>query len=168
MPQDASKPVTLRLKLDYAVCEKLCVPAEGKLELLSRRGRECEDAALTRPKRTCRKGIRGDIGRPRGPSTTRPKPRSWSMWPPAPTGRRSSSSKARRRSGPAGAGSRRAARRTGHRHFASISTVCRRGRARKARATLDLHRGRRRPGRGGHDPARLRAPKAALSYRPIT
>lgn len=27
------KPVTLRLKIDYAVCEKLCIPAEGKAEL---------------------------------------------------------------------------------------------------------------------------------------
>jgi DsbC/DsbD-like thiol-disulfide interchange protein len=33
VPQDAGKPATLRLKLDYAVCEKLCVPAEAKLEL---------------------------------------------------------------------------------------------------------------------------------------
>ena len=33
VPQDAGKPVTLRLKLDYAVCEKLCVPAKAKLEL---------------------------------------------------------------------------------------------------------------------------------------
>lgn len=33
-PQDPGKPVTLNLKLDYAVCEKLCVPAEAKLELL--------------------------------------------------------------------------------------------------------------------------------------
>jgi DsbC/DsbD-like thiol-disulfide interchange protein len=33
VPQDAAKPATLRLKLDYAVCEKLCVPAEAKLEL---------------------------------------------------------------------------------------------------------------------------------------
>jgi DsbC/DsbD-like thiol-disulfide interchange protein len=33
LPQDAAKPATLRLKLDYAVCEKLCVPAEAKLEL---------------------------------------------------------------------------------------------------------------------------------------
>jgi DsbC/DsbD-like thiol-disulfide interchange protein len=31
--EDASRPATLRLKLDYAVCEKLCVPAEAKLEL---------------------------------------------------------------------------------------------------------------------------------------
>ncbi|NWG23327.1 MAG: cytochrome C biogenesis protein [Pseudorhodoplanes sp.] len=27
---DPAKPVTLRLKLDYAICEKLCIPAEGK------------------------------------------------------------------------------------------------------------------------------------------
>lgn len=33
VPQDAGKPVTLRLKLDYAVCEKLCVPAEARMEL---------------------------------------------------------------------------------------------------------------------------------------
>ena len=46
LPQDAAKPVTLRLKLDYAVCEKLCVPAR-------RQGRPCawarrrpQDAAL--------------------------------------------------------------------------------------------------------------------------
>ncbi|HVY58467.1 MAG TPA: protein-disulfide reductase DsbD domain-containing protein [Xanthobacteraceae bacterium] len=31
--QDATKPVVLHLKLDYAVCEKLCVPAEGRAEL---------------------------------------------------------------------------------------------------------------------------------------
>jgi DsbC/DsbD-like thiol-disulfide interchange protein len=33
VPQDAGKPVTLNLKLDYAACEKLCVPAEARLEL---------------------------------------------------------------------------------------------------------------------------------------
>jgi DsbC/DsbD-like thiol-disulfide interchange protein len=32
-PQDPKKPVTLRLTLDYAVCEKLCVPAKGNAEL---------------------------------------------------------------------------------------------------------------------------------------
>ena len=31
--QDPAKPVLLQLKLDYAVCEKLCVPADGKAEL---------------------------------------------------------------------------------------------------------------------------------------
>jgi DsbC/DsbD-like thiol-disulfide interchange protein len=31
-PRDAGKPVTLRLALDYAVCEKLCVPEQAKVE----------------------------------------------------------------------------------------------------------------------------------------
>src|SRR5262249_29648678 len=34
VPQDAAKPVLLRLKADYAVCEKICIPAEGRAELL--------------------------------------------------------------------------------------------------------------------------------------
>ena len=33
VPNDQTKPVMLRLRLDYAVCEKLCVPAEANLEL---------------------------------------------------------------------------------------------------------------------------------------
>jgi DsbC/DsbD-like thiol-disulfide interchange protein len=33
VPQDAAKPVTLALGIDYAVCEKLCMPADGKAEL---------------------------------------------------------------------------------------------------------------------------------------
>ena len=33
VPDDPAKPATLRLKLDYAVCEKICVPADGKAEL---------------------------------------------------------------------------------------------------------------------------------------
>jgi DsbC/DsbD-like thiol-disulfide interchange protein len=31
--KDPTKPVTLRLKIEYAICEKLCVPAEGSAEL---------------------------------------------------------------------------------------------------------------------------------------
>jgi DsbC/DsbD-like thiol-disulfide interchange protein len=38
VPQDPAKPVILRLKLDYAVCEKLCVPAQGQAELLIKSG----------------------------------------------------------------------------------------------------------------------------------
>ncbi len=45
-PQDRAKPVTLRLKLDYAVCEKLCVPAEAKAELVLAGGTSSQDAAL--------------------------------------------------------------------------------------------------------------------------
>jgi len=33
VPRQKDKPVTLRVKADYAVCEKLCVPVEAKLEL---------------------------------------------------------------------------------------------------------------------------------------
>jgi DsbC/DsbD-like thiol-disulfide interchange protein len=33
VPKDAERPVVLRLHLDYAVCEKLCVPAQGQVEL---------------------------------------------------------------------------------------------------------------------------------------
>jgi DsbC/DsbD-like thiol-disulfide interchange protein len=32
-PKDPTKPVTLRLKVDYAICEKLCVPADASAEL---------------------------------------------------------------------------------------------------------------------------------------
>jgi DsbC/DsbD-like thiol-disulfide interchange protein len=46
VPQNPAKPVTLRLKLDYAVCEKLCVPAEGKAELVIKSGSSSADAAL--------------------------------------------------------------------------------------------------------------------------
>src|SRR5262245_979544 len=44
-PQNRAKPVTLRLKLDYAVCEKLCVPAEAKAELELTAGPSSQDAA---------------------------------------------------------------------------------------------------------------------------
>jgi DsbC/DsbD-like thiol-disulfide interchange protein len=37
-PKDPSKPVKLRLTAGYAVCEKLCVPAEAHLELSLTRG----------------------------------------------------------------------------------------------------------------------------------
>lgn len=37
-PKDTGKPVVLRLKLDYAVCEKLCIPAQGQAELAIKSG----------------------------------------------------------------------------------------------------------------------------------
>jgi DsbC/DsbD-like thiol-disulfide interchange protein len=33
VPQNAAQPVMLVVKADYAVCEKICIPAEGKAEL---------------------------------------------------------------------------------------------------------------------------------------
>ena len=31
--KDADKPVTLRAEINYAVCEKLCIPVEANVEL---------------------------------------------------------------------------------------------------------------------------------------
>jgi DsbC/DsbD-like thiol-disulfide interchange protein len=46
VPQDPAKPVKLRLKLDYAVCETLCVPAHAKSELVLAGGSSPHDATL--------------------------------------------------------------------------------------------------------------------------
>jgi len=46
VPENSAKPVKLRLKLDYAVCEALCVPAEAKAELELTAGPSSQDAAL--------------------------------------------------------------------------------------------------------------------------
>jgi DsbC/DsbD-like thiol-disulfide interchange protein len=45
-PQNPGKPVVLRVKLDYAVCEKLCVLAQAKGELALAGGPASQDAAL--------------------------------------------------------------------------------------------------------------------------
>lgn len=45
-PKQAGKPVTLALKLDYAVCEKLCVPAQGSAALALATGDSAQDATL--------------------------------------------------------------------------------------------------------------------------
>jgi DsbC/DsbD-like thiol-disulfide interchange protein len=47
-PRDPAKPVTLRLKLDYAICEKLCVPAQAQAELALLGGPSTEEGALQR------------------------------------------------------------------------------------------------------------------------
>jgi DsbC/DsbD-like thiol-disulfide interchange protein len=46
-PQDAKRPVTLRLDMEYAVCEKLCVPAQAKLELVLSKARTEHDSVVT-------------------------------------------------------------------------------------------------------------------------
>jgi DsbC/DsbD-like thiol-disulfide interchange protein len=45
-PQDAAKPVRLSVKLDYAICEKLCVPAQTKAQLALAGGPSAQDARL--------------------------------------------------------------------------------------------------------------------------
>jgi len=47
VPKDASRPVRLRADLDYAVCEKLCIPAEGKVDLVTDGKPTSQEAALT-------------------------------------------------------------------------------------------------------------------------
>ncbi len=46
VPQIRGEPVKLHLKLDYAVCEKLCVPAEGTAELVLTGGASSQETAL--------------------------------------------------------------------------------------------------------------------------
>jgi DsbC/DsbD-like thiol-disulfide interchange protein len=46
VPRDESKPVILRLSLDYAVCETLCVPAKGRAELALPANPGPQEAAL--------------------------------------------------------------------------------------------------------------------------
>jgi len=68
-PLDPAKPVLLRLKLDYAICEKLCVPAEAKAELAVGKGvfkkPTSQDAALVaaeaRVPRTAKLGANGAL-----------------------------------------------------------------------------------------------------------
>jgi DsbC/DsbD-like thiol-disulfide interchange protein len=43
---DKSRPVVLRVALDYAVCEKLCVPAQAKAELPLQEASPASDAAI--------------------------------------------------------------------------------------------------------------------------
>jgi DsbC/DsbD-like thiol-disulfide interchange protein len=45
-PQQAGRPVLLRVKIDYAICDKLCVPAQGQMELRLAGGDSGNDVAL--------------------------------------------------------------------------------------------------------------------------
>jgi len=44
--EDPAKPVLLRVKASYGVCEKICVPAAGKVELMLTSGPASEEASL--------------------------------------------------------------------------------------------------------------------------
>jgi DsbC/DsbD-like thiol-disulfide interchange protein len=48
VPKDKAKPVTLHLKADYAVCEKLCVPVEAKAMLPLAPGASANNDALAK------------------------------------------------------------------------------------------------------------------------
>ncbi len=69
------KPVTLRLKLEYAVCEKLCIPAEGRAELTFGVGDSANDAALAAAEAHVPKPVSAaDIGLTAQRVSTGPKP----------------------------------------------------------------------------------------------
>jgi len=46
VPKNADKPVTLRAEVNYAVCEKLCIPVEASVELAFNSVASTEDSAL--------------------------------------------------------------------------------------------------------------------------
>jgi DsbC/DsbD-like thiol-disulfide interchange protein len=63
--KDAGRPVTLRMQLNYAACEKLCVPAEAKAELALTGRTTAFDAALAAVEaRVPTSGAVGDGGVP--------------------------------------------------------------------------------------------------------
>lgn len=59
-PRDPTQPVTLRLALDYAVCEKLCVPEQAKAELTLRTAQAALDPRLAEARK--RIPVRARIG----------------------------------------------------------------------------------------------------------
>ncbi len=46
VPADPARPVTLRLHLDYAICERLCIPVQGRAELVLKPGKGADHAAI--------------------------------------------------------------------------------------------------------------------------
>jgi DsbC/DsbD-like thiol-disulfide interchange protein len=46
VPNDPSRPATLRLSLDYAVCLNICIPARGRAELVLASGPSSHDSSL--------------------------------------------------------------------------------------------------------------------------
>ena len=66
-PQNAGQPVQLALKLDYAICEKLCMPVEAtRGAALDRRAvGPSTTAALARPNSACRSALGSARARPR-------------------------------------------------------------------------------------------------------
>jgi DsbC/DsbD-like thiol-disulfide interchange protein len=63
VPKDAAKPVSLHLKLAYAACEKLCVPAQAELELVLTGADGSQEAAVGAAEaRVPKAGAIGDRG----------------------------------------------------------------------------------------------------------
>ena len=77
-PADPTKPVSIALKLDYATCDKICIPARAEVSLnLTPGARRSEEAALLQAwvERTPRPP--GDPAAPRPSLTPGDKPGAW-------------------------------------------------------------------------------------------
>jgi DsbC/DsbD-like thiol-disulfide interchange protein len=59
--KNADKPVTLRAEINYAVCEKLCIPVDAKAELTFASVASTEDSALYAASTRCRSPPRSAI-----------------------------------------------------------------------------------------------------------
>jgi len=73
-PRDPSKPVKLNAKVDYAVCEKLCIPAEGKAQLLLERSAVGNDALAAAEARVPKQVPPNEIALKLTRSGAKPKP----------------------------------------------------------------------------------------------
>src|SRR6202521_3379719 len=77
VPENPRRPVTLRLDLDYAICERLCIPAKGSARLELGRAPSLQDTALAAaPARGATPAPPRRTGRPPGGTgrSRRPKP----------------------------------------------------------------------------------------------
>ncbi len=75
VPWQAGQPVTLRLKLDYAVCEKLCVPAQAAAELALSGAASTHDKSLAAAEARVPKPVSpGEAGFSARRVTSSPKP----------------------------------------------------------------------------------------------
>lgn len=73
-PRDPSRPVKLNAKIDYAVCEKLCIPAEGKAQLLLERNAPANDALAAAEAKVPKHVPAGEIALKLKRSGGKPKP----------------------------------------------------------------------------------------------
>jgi DsbC/DsbD-like thiol-disulfide interchange protein len=73
-PRDPSKPVKLNAKIDYAVCEKLCIPAEGKAQLVLERSAAANDVLTAAEARVPKPVPAGEIALKLKRAGAKPKP----------------------------------------------------------------------------------------------
>ena len=71
VPANPKRPVTLRLAIDYAICEKLCIPAKGAGTIELARASSPHDSALATAEAQVPKQIRMGDASPLGISTVR-------------------------------------------------------------------------------------------------